>query len=299
MSIVQCPTYLHLATHCHAMVPTRPACHWFEESCQNTAAATTQVHPAPCQSRPSKVKVVERQKQRRTGSDRPAPSAALLCRASSLAPLYQHPRERRGTGMDACPMWPNQSAHAQRPPVAMQRRAPNDLSAFAACHSFKQARAGPSHSRDAMARAVAVLGELAQPQGHCRAPQRATELPGGCIPGRWVRAPRAADKSSIRSTYLSSAFLGHRFLFHAPSSPLGGSSWSAASAARDDAQHAHHTCVARARLPPPFAALLLAMATRCWGQVERRGKLGPSDSKPTLWPGEHGGLRCRSRPFVS
>ena len=64
------------------MVPTRPACHWFEESCQNTAAATTQVHPAPCQSRPSKVKVVERQKQRRTGSDRPAPSAALLCRAS-------------------------------------------------------------------------------------------------------------------------------------------------------------------------------------------------------------------------
>ena len=128
MSIVQRPT-----CHCHAMVPTRPACHWFEESCQNTAAATTQVHSAPCQSRPSKVKVVERQKQRRTGSDRPAPSAALLCRASSLAPLYQHPRERRGTGMDACPMWPNQSAHAQRPPVAMQRRAPNDLSAFAAC----------------------------------------------------------------------------------------------------------------------------------------------------------------------
>ena len=35
--------------------------------------------------------------------------------------------------MDACPMWTNQSAHAQRPPVAMQRRAPNDLSAFAAC----------------------------------------------------------------------------------------------------------------------------------------------------------------------
>ena len=115
------------------MVPTRPACHWFEESCQNTAAATTQVHPAPCQSRPSKVKVVERQKQRRTGSDRPAPSAALLCRASSLAPLYQNPRVRRGTGMDACPMWPNQSAHAQRPSIAMQRRAPNDLSAFAAC----------------------------------------------------------------------------------------------------------------------------------------------------------------------
>ena len=115
------------------MVPTRPACHWFEESCQNTAAATTQVHPAPCQSRPSKVKVVERQKQRRTGSDRPAPSAALLCRASSLAPLYQNPRVRRGTGMDTCPMWPNQSAHAQRPPIAMQRRAPNDLSAFAAC----------------------------------------------------------------------------------------------------------------------------------------------------------------------
>ena len=50
--------------HCHAMVPTSPACHWFEESCQNTAVATTQVHPAPCQSRPSKVKVVERQKQR-------------------------------------------------------------------------------------------------------------------------------------------------------------------------------------------------------------------------------------------
>ena len=115
------------------MVPTRPACHWFEESCQNTAAATTQVHPAPCQSRPSKVKVVERQKQRRTGSDRPAPSAALLCRASSLAPLYQNPRVRRGTGMDACPMWTNQSAHAQRPPIAMQRRAPNDVSAFAAC----------------------------------------------------------------------------------------------------------------------------------------------------------------------
>eukprot|EP00964_Phaeocystis_antarctica_P104691 scaffold69801_cov30-Phaeocystis_antarctica.AAC.1 len=50
---------------------------------QNTVAATTQVHPAPCQSRPSKVKVVERQKQRRTGSDRPAPSAALLCRAKA------------------------------------------------------------------------------------------------------------------------------------------------------------------------------------------------------------------------
>ena len=49
-----------------------------------------------------------------------------------------------------------------------------------------------------MARAAAVLGELAQPQGHCRAPQRATYLPDGPIPGRWVRAPRAADKSSIR-----------------------------------------------------------------------------------------------------
>eukprot|EP00964_Phaeocystis_antarctica_P141982 scaffold107132_cov36-Phaeocystis_antarctica.AAC.1 len=36
-------------------------------------------------------------------------------------------------------------------------------------------------------RAVAVLGELAQPQGHCHAPQRATDLPGGSIPGRWVR----------------------------------------------------------------------------------------------------------------
>jgi len=36
-----------------------------------------------------------------------------------------------------------------------------------------------------MARAVAVLGELAQPQGHCRAPQRATDLPGGFIPARW------------------------------------------------------------------------------------------------------------------
>ena len=132
MAIVQRPTCLDLPT-LPAMVPTRPACHWFEESCQNTAAATTQVHPAPCQSRPFKVKVVERQKQRRTGSDRPAPSAALLCRASSLAPLYQNPRERRGTGMDACPMWPNQSSHAQRTPVAMQRSAPNDLSAFAAC----------------------------------------------------------------------------------------------------------------------------------------------------------------------
>eukprot|EP00964_Phaeocystis_antarctica_P058847 scaffold34912_cov68-Phaeocystis_antarctica.AAC.1 len=43
--------------------------------------------------------------------------------------------------------------------------------------SFKQARAGPSHSRDAWAQAVAVLGELAQSQGHCRAPQRATDLP--------------------------------------------------------------------------------------------------------------------------
>jgi len=30
-------------------------------------------------------------------------------------------------------MWPNQSAHARRPLIAMQRRAPNDLSAFAAC----------------------------------------------------------------------------------------------------------------------------------------------------------------------
>ena len=45
-----------------------------------------------------------------------------------------------------------------------------------------------------MARAVAVLGELAQPQGHCRAPQRATDLPGGCIPGRWVRAPQGCGQ---------------------------------------------------------------------------------------------------------
>ena len=35
--------------------------------------------------------------------------------------------------MGACPMWPNQSAHAQQPLIAMQRRAPNDLSALAAC----------------------------------------------------------------------------------------------------------------------------------------------------------------------
>eukprot|EP00964_Phaeocystis_antarctica_P023779 scaffold13303_cov70-Phaeocystis_antarctica.AAC.6 len=98
-----------------------------------------------------------------------------------------------GTGMDACPMWPNQSAHPRRPPIAMQRRAANDLSALAACQ-FQTSSCGPSHSRDAMARAVAVLGELAQPQGHCRAPQRATDLPGGSIPGRWIRAPRAAHR---------------------------------------------------------------------------------------------------------
>ena len=85
MSIVQRPTCLDLATlPCHGT--PRPACHWFEESCRNTAAATTQVHPAPCQSPPSKVKVVGRQEQWRARSDRPAPSAALLCRASSLAP---------------------------------------------------------------------------------------------------------------------------------------------------------------------------------------------------------------------
>eukprot|EP00964_Phaeocystis_antarctica_P136806 scaffold101264_cov29-Phaeocystis_antarctica.AAC.1 len=47
-----------------------------------------------------------------------------------------------------------------------------------------------------MARAAAVLGELAQPQGHCRAPQRATDLTGGSIPWRWVRVPRAGDRSS-------------------------------------------------------------------------------------------------------
>eukprot|EP00964_Phaeocystis_antarctica_P107519 scaffold72224_cov45-Phaeocystis_antarctica.AAC.1 len=35
--------------------------------------------------------------------------------------------------MGACPMWPNQSAHARRPLIAMQRRAPNNLSALAAC----------------------------------------------------------------------------------------------------------------------------------------------------------------------
>ena len=35
--------------------------------------------------------------------------------------------------MDACPRWPNQSAHARRPLIATQRRAPNDLSALAAC----------------------------------------------------------------------------------------------------------------------------------------------------------------------
>ena len=98
--------------------------------------------------------------------------------------------------MDACPMWPNQSAHARRPLIAMQRRAPNDLSALAAC-LFKQARAGPSHSRDAMARTVAVHGELAQPQGHCCAPQRATDLPGGSILVRWVRAPRAAPNEYL------------------------------------------------------------------------------------------------------
>ena len=35
--------------------------------------------------------------------------------------------------MGACPMWPNQSAHAQQPLIAMQRRAPNNFSALAAC----------------------------------------------------------------------------------------------------------------------------------------------------------------------
>eukprot|EP00964_Phaeocystis_antarctica_P039914 scaffold22808_cov34-Phaeocystis_antarctica.AAC.1 len=67
------------------------------------------------------------------------------------------------------------------------------------------ARAGRSHSRDAMARAVAVHDEHAQPQGHCRAPRRATDLPGGPIAGRWVRAPRAAHRSSIRRLLLISS----------------------------------------------------------------------------------------------
>eukprot|EP00964_Phaeocystis_antarctica_P056866 scaffold33584_cov45-Phaeocystis_antarctica.AAC.1 len=35
--------------------------------------------------------------------------------------------------MGACPMWPNQSAHAQQPLIAMQRRAPNNFSALATC----------------------------------------------------------------------------------------------------------------------------------------------------------------------
>eukprot|EP00964_Phaeocystis_antarctica_P088596 scaffold56397_cov38-Phaeocystis_antarctica.AAC.2 len=60
-----------------------------------------------------------------------------------------------------------------------------------------------------MARAVAVLGELAQPQGHCRAPQRATDLPGGSIPGRWVRVLRAAEPD-LRSELGGGSRLGAR-----------------------------------------------------------------------------------------
>ena len=57
------------------------------ESCQNTSAAAAQLQATLCQPRSSKVKDVERQEQRRTLRDRPAPSAPLLCRASSLAAL--------------------------------------------------------------------------------------------------------------------------------------------------------------------------------------------------------------------
>ena len=73
--------------HHHAAVPTRSACRMAAESCQNTSAAAAQLHTTPCPPRSSKVKVVERQEQRRTLRDRPAPSAPLLCRASSLAAL--------------------------------------------------------------------------------------------------------------------------------------------------------------------------------------------------------------------
>ena len=55
------------------------------ESCQNTSAAASKLQATPCQPRSSKVKDVERQEQRRTLRDRPAPSAPLLCLASSLA----------------------------------------------------------------------------------------------------------------------------------------------------------------------------------------------------------------------
>ena len=71
--------------HHHAAVPTRPACRMAAESCQNTSAAAAQLQATPCQPRSSKVKAVERKKQRRTLRDRPAPPAPLLCLASSLA----------------------------------------------------------------------------------------------------------------------------------------------------------------------------------------------------------------------
>ena len=45
------------------------------ESCQNTSAAAAQLQATLCQPRSSKVKDVERQEQRRTLRDRPAPSA--------------------------------------------------------------------------------------------------------------------------------------------------------------------------------------------------------------------------------
>eukprot|EP00964_Phaeocystis_antarctica_P097874 scaffold63935_cov36-Phaeocystis_antarctica.AAC.1 len=67
MSIVQRPTCLDLATlPYHGTHQTSmPLCSGSSPRTRtvNTAAATTQVHPAPCQSRSSKVKVVERQEQ--------------------------------------------------------------------------------------------------------------------------------------------------------------------------------------------------------------------------------------------
>ena len=67
----------------------RPACRMAAEGYQNTSAAAAQLQATPCQPRSSKVKDVERQEQRRARPDRKAPSAPLLCLASSLVAVWR------------------------------------------------------------------------------------------------------------------------------------------------------------------------------------------------------------------
>eukprot|EP00964_Phaeocystis_antarctica_P111801 scaffold76075_cov36-Phaeocystis_antarctica.AAC.1 len=98
-------------------------------------------------------------------------------------------------------------AGGRRPPAARALRGENRQAAERAgpkwCGQEPTPLTVPAHDStresapDRRGLELGVATPLAPARRRARgAPQRATDLPGGPIPGRWVCAPRAADRSS-------------------------------------------------------------------------------------------------------